>query len=118
MPTEAAVGSGSDVSPRDAENEHPRTCVHVCRGKHCKKKAKFRKKALEALGDDVVVHEVKCQKICSGPVFGVERDGTVEWFERVDGDKSRVALGVFARTGELLSALAKRRVPKRRGRLR
>jgi hypothetical protein len=35
---------------------------------------------------------LKCQKICHGPVIGLEIGGRMEWFERVDDLKSLAAL--------------------------
>ncbi len=42
--------------------------------------------------DDLDVRAVGCQKICSGPVVGVRRDGTISWFRRVDSKQLRKAL--------------------------
>jgi len=89
----------------------------MCTGKSCRKCEVDQSKALEALGD-APVKEVRCQKVCKGPVFGVEVDGQIEWFRRVDGNKSRVGLRLLAESGPLVKALAKRRVEKRRGQLR
>jgi hypothetical protein len=67
----------------------------------------------------ITCHLVKCQKICHGPVVGVEVDGRMEWFERVDGVKQ---IGGLLRVAHrptrsvIPKALAKRRVKKRAGR--
>jgi len=90
--------------------------VYVCRGKHCRK----RNEALLDFLDDEAwaqVALVKCQGVCEGPVVGAEVDRVVEWFERVDGPKSRQGLAKLALTGELKKALRKRRVRARRGKL-
>ena len=109
-----------DTGPREAirRSDAPPKTVYVCTGKSCRKRDLDRAKALEALGDDVPVKKVRCQKICKGPVFGVEVDGRLEWFKNVDGNKSRVGLRLLAEAGELVKALAKRRGDKRRGQLR
>lgn len=73
---------------------------------------------MEALGADVEVVPVDCQKICDGPVVGIPVGGRLEWFAEVDSKKSRLGLVTLLDTGELLRPLAKRRVEKRSGRLR
>lgn len=89
----------------------------MCRGKSCRKCTKDRDAALERAAPSEV-REVGCQKICKGPVFGLEVEGVLEWFERVDSEKSRIALRLALDTGELTKPLAKRRSAKRRGKLR
>ena len=42
--------------------------------------------------DGVAVELVRCQKICHGPVAGLDVDGRMEWFEQVDGVKQIAAL--------------------------
>lgn len=40
----------------------------------------------------VEVELVRCQKICHGPVAGLDVDGRMEWFENVGGIKPIAAL--------------------------
>ncbi len=91
--------------------------ILVCRGGDCRK-AKNRRlsRALDEL--DVATVDVRCQKLCDGPVVGCEIDGQLEWFERVRGDKAVNALRVLVRTGQLSGVLRKRRSKNRSGRLR
>ena len=100
--------------------------LRVCTGGDCREA----RKALAALQDAVhgrcALEEVGCQKICDGPVCGLELDGELEWFAAVDSDRAREALIEAldrARSGALGAdavghSLWKRRVKKRRGRLR
>lgn len=92
--------------------------VFVCVGSDCRKADAHQ--ALQAVLDEVAqVRVVDCQKICSGPVAGVDVDGRLEWFERVRSPKSRRALARLVRHGgPLPERLRKRRVAKRSGRLR
>lgn len=93
--------------------------VHLCTGSDCRGKKKAQRKLAELLeGCPVEVHAVRCQKVCRGPVVGVEVDGTLEWFQRVDDDKRRSALRALLERGKLKKALAKRRARKRRDKLR
>jgi hypothetical protein len=96
--------------------------VYVCSGGDCRKTGAAHRALGEALAqveDPARVRAVSCQKICSGPVAGVEVDGRIEWFERIRGPKSRRALLRLVRTGgPVPGRLRKRRVRKRAGRLR
>ena len=63
------------------------------------------------------VHEVRCQKICNGPVAGIEIDGRMEWFERVGTPKAMVGLRrVIKGKPTLPRSLRKRWLKKRSGR--
>ncbi len=100
--------------------------LRVCTGGDCREA----RKALAALKDAVhgrcAVEEVGCQKICEGPVCGLELDGELEWFAQVDSERAREALVAAldqAQRGAVTAddvghSLWKRRVKKRRGRLR
>jgi hypothetical protein len=92
--------------------------VYVCYGSDCmasKQALRELERAVEPVAD---IKPVKCQKICKGPVVGVEIDGTLEWFSRVDKDKPRRRLVTFLETGELKKSLAKRHVSGRSGKRR
>jgi hypothetical protein len=66
---------------------------------------------------DAHVYEVRCQKICHGPVAGVEIDGRMEWFERVGTPKAMVGLRRVVRgKTKLTRPLRNRRLKKRSGR--
>ena len=74
---------------------------------------------LEKHDHDLVVRHVRCQKICHGPVAGLEVDGRMEWFERVDDIRSIAALLQLVRhpkRAKIPKSLRKHRVKKRSGR--
>jgi len=91
------------------------TPVFVCR--KCKGHA-----GLESFLEDVPglrVHAVGCQKVCKGAVVGLEVNGRMEWFQRVNRPKAMVALARLAQRGgrgKVAKPLAKRWVSKRSGR--
>ncbi len=91
--------------------------VFVCSGKHCSKCSAKTRKMLDAM-KGVSMVEVGCQKICDGPVLGLAIDDRLQWFARVDSEKSRRALVTLITDGELKKPLKKRRVPKRSGKRR
>ncbi|MFP5369536.1 MAG: hypothetical protein ACLGI3_02150 [Actinomycetes bacterium] len=93
--------------------------VFVCCGSDCRRRRDAHALLLAAAAQAGTVRPVRCQKICSGPVAGVEVAGRLEWFERLRGPKSRGALvRLLATGGPLPKRLRKRRVRKRSGRLR
>jgi hypothetical protein len=61
--------------------------------------------------------EVPCQKICKGPVLGLEVKGKLQWFSKVRGKKKIKAVARLLCTGKCPSLLRKRRVKKRAGKL-
>ena len=89
--------------------------VFVCR--KCKGHA-----CLKSFLEDVPglrVQAVGCQKVCKGAVVGLEVDGRMEWFQRVNRPKSMVALARLAQRGgqgKVAKPLAKQWVSKRSGR--
>ena len=94
-----------------------RPLIHVCRGSDCRKDhSKRLDRAPVELDGELV--EVRCQKLCDGPVVGVEVDGRLEWFERVRGAKAVHTFVDLVRGGRLRDVLKKRRSKKRAGRLR
>ena len=66
------------------------------------------------------VRRVRCQKICHGPVVGLEIAGRMEWFERVDDVRSIASLVKFARRksehAKVPKPLRKHRLRRRSGR--
>ena len=89
--------------------------IDVCR------KCKRNECLLEILESrsDFSVRRVRCQKICHGPVAGLEVDGRMEWFERVDDIRSIAALLQLVRhpkRAKIPKSLRKHRVKKRSGR--
>ena len=90
--------------------------LYVCTGKHCKKKRGGIDSVLN--GHTVERVDVRCQKICNGPVCGLKLEGRVEWFEEVDSPKSLDALRALIEQGKLKKPLRKRHVSKRSGELR
>jgi hypothetical protein len=90
----------------------------VCTGKDCSR-SKGHDALVSAASEAGSVELVRCQKICSGPVFGTVVQGRIEWFEKVRGRKSRAAAILLALDdGPVPDRLAARRVKKRSGRLR
>ncbi|HJK98267.1 MAG TPA: (2Fe-2S) ferredoxin domain-containing protein [Polyangiaceae bacterium LLY-WYZ-14_1] len=93
--------------------------LYVCAGSSCRKALGRDPRLLsvvDALG--VEVERVRCQKICDSPVVGTELSGELEWFGRMGSKKAQSALARLVSEGELKKPLAKRREPKRQGRLR
>ncbi len=91
----------------------------MCGGSDCRKATEAHAALQEALTQVAQVRQVRCQKICAGPIAGLEVDGRLEWFERIRGPKSRRSLVRLARRGGALPGrLRKRRVRTRSGRLR
>lgn len=101
----------------------PRPRLFVCTGSDCRKRSKALSKLVDAAGPHARVVEVRCQKICDGPVCGLKVDDALHWFEEVEGKKARKAVvAVLRRSGTteeaLPKALRKRLVDKRTGKLR
>lgn len=92
--------------------------VLVCEGSSCRKEKRQRRALVEAVKDLAKVKDVGCQKICEAPVCGVEIDGELEWFEEVSSPRALEGLRALLEGGALSSALKKRRVKRRRGKLR
>ena len=95
-----------------------RPTVFVCRGSSCrhhKAHAEMRDR-LAAVAD---VSDVRCQRICDGPVVGVAINGSLEWFERMGSEKpQRRFIDLLTGSGRMRKGLEKRRIAKRAGRLR
>ena len=89
--------------------------IYLCKGSDCRKKSAALKEVLEKHGE---VRQVRCQKICKGPIFGLEVNGELEWFSKVSGKKMLRCADALLSEDVLGPALVKRRVRKRRGRLR
>ena len=94
------------------------SCVYVCRGGDCRKKRGRRAALIEALQGHAEVCEVRCQKICKGPVFGLEIDGALQWFAGNTGAKEREQAVRLLTRGKVARGLSKRRVKRRAGKLR
>ena len=92
--------------------------LYLCRGEDCRHAAKAGARLVKAVGDRGRVIEVGCQKICEGPVCGLEVDGRLQWFARVDSDKARDGVRAALEGKPLARALEKRRRDERQGRLR
>lgn len=90
--------------------------VYVCEGADCQ--VDGRDELVEALANRARIRDVGCQKICEGPVCGVEVGGHLSWFSRVDTEKARDGVVALVGGGPLARALEKRLCPKRAGRLR
>ena len=105
------------ATPIAQDTEQVQT-VYVCTGSDCRKRKKAFKSLLGALSQRVEVCEVKCQKICSGPVVGVEINGQIEWFRKMKDDAMHTPLFALLRDGSMSAALKKHVVKARRGKLR
>ena len=92
--------------------------VYLCRGGDCRDSKKASRRLVEQLNGHVRLTEVKCQKICKGPVAGLEVGGTLEWFGGLDTAKTRDALLHLVERGELRKPLRKRQVHKKSGKRR
>jgi hypothetical protein len=92
--------------------------VFVCGGHHCGEEHKARHALVEALQPLADVEEVGCQKICAGPVVGLEVAGRIEWYCEIDRDKRRRRLLELVQTGEAPKKLVRRWVEKRSGQKR
>ena len=95
-----------------------RPTVFVCRGTSCR-----HHKGYEALRAAILqvadIAEVRCQRVCDGPLAGAAIEGSLEWFSRMDSEKAqRQLVDLVAGSGHLRNSLRKRRVKKRAGRLR
>ena len=95
-----------------------RPTVYLCRGSHCRH-AHGEKDLRHRLDEVADVCEVRCQRICDGPVIGAEVEGSLEWFERIRSHKvQRHAVEWLTGHGKFRRSLRKRRVAKRSGRRR
>ncbi|MBW2462482.1 MAG: (2Fe-2S) ferredoxin domain-containing protein [Deltaproteobacteria bacterium] len=92
--------------------------VYLCRGSGCKKRKAENKSLRQSVGGSLEIEEVRCQKICKGPVAGVEVGGTLRWFRKLDPRTDLVDLRRAIEDGCLPKKLAKKQVEKRTGKLR
>ena len=91
------------------------TTVYVCEGKHCRGRPKRRKALVAKLEKIAQVADCTCMKICCGPVAGLEVDGRMEWFEKLDSDGALEGMRKLVKKGKLNKALKKRQQDKRTG---
>lgn len=95
-----------------------RPTVFVCQGSRCRR-ADGCRDLTDCLSPVADIEEVRCQKVCEGPVVGAEVDGTLEWFRRMDSDKARRHfVKLVAEGARVKKPLARRHVHKRSGVLR
>ncbi len=94
-----------------------RPTVFVCGGSHCSQTQSWRKlcKDLDAYA---LVCEVRCQKICDGPVCGTALNATLTWFAEVDGRRAREDLREVIGGAKITKRLRRRIAAKRSGRMR
>jgi hypothetical protein len=95
-----------------------RPTVFLCRGSSCRHRSAYAELygRLSVVAD---VADVRCQRICDGPVVGMAINGSLEWFERVGSEKAQQQMvELVSNGGRIRRTLEKRRVAKRAGRLR
>ena len=92
--------------------------VYVCKSSDCRKRKRVFQELKTELAEHVNVCEVKCQKICSGPVVGVEVDGELEWFKKLRDPSVRRDLIELLKNRTLSARLKAHIVKARRGKLR
>ena len=78
-----------------------RPTVFVCRGSHCRHRSAYPEVCarLSVVAD---VSDVRCQRICDGPVVGVAINGSLEWFERVGSEKAQRQIVAVRRVDPVL----------------
>ena len=94
------------------------TPVYVCRGKDCRKKSKKLACLESTISEHGEVIPVACQKICKGPVAGLELNGRLEWFSKLDEKSARKGFAHLLSEGQLKEKLKDRIAKKRRGKFR
>jgi hypothetical protein len=94
-----------------------RPTVFVCDGSTCSETKAWRKLG-DSLDEYAHVSNVRCQKICNGPVCGTLVSGQLVWFEDVAGEAVRAELRQLATDGVFAKRLLKRVVKKRNNKLR
>lgn len=101
-----------------SESEGRRTLL-VCGGSHCRKALRKNDRLTGAVAQlPVDVTRVGCQKICHGPVIGIEVGGKLEWFERMSSKKALGALAKLVGKDTVGKPLRKRRNAERSGKIR
>jgi hypothetical protein len=95
-----------------------RPTVFVCRGTSCRHHKAY-DELRAAINEVADVADVRCQRVCDGPLVGAAIEGSLEWFCQMDSGKAqRQFIDLIAGTGQVRPGLKKRRVKKRSGRLR
>jgi hypothetical protein len=95
-----------------------RPTIFVCRGSSCRHHKGY-EELRERLGAAADLSDVRCQRVCDGPLVGVAINGSLEWFRRMESEKAqRHLVDLVGGSGRLRPSLEKRRVRKRAGRLR
>jgi hypothetical protein len=92
--------------------------LFVCQGKDCRKKADRLCALKDSLQGQGEIISVQCQKICKGPVAGLEINGQIEWFSKLNDEKSLRQLGLLLQSGELKKRLKGRISLKRSSKIR
>lgn len=92
--------------------------LFVCQGKDCRKNTKQLCALRESLAGQGEIISVQCQKICKGPVAGLEINGQIEWFAKLNDEKSLGHLTLLLQSGELKNRLKRRLSLKRSSKIR
>ena len=93
--------------------------ILICNGSHCRKTLRNDDRLRASVAQlPVEIERVGCQKVCRGPVVGLDLDGRLQWFERMSSRKSLRALAELVEHDTVGRPLRKRRNKKRSGKLR
>jgi hypothetical protein len=92
--------------------------VYVCTDSDCAKDKKKLRSLTKTISAEATVKNVKCQKLCEGPVAGVFVNGDLIWFERLTSAKHRESLLRLLQTNKLSKSLKKHQNKSRAGKLR
>lgn len=92
--------------------------IYLCRGSDCKKRKSANKRLRSGLEGTHQIEEVRCQKICKGPVVGVKVEGTLHWFRKLDVKHDLVELQKTVARDRMTKGLASKQATKRTGKFR
>ena len=92
--------------------------VYMCHGSDCRKKKKEWTALTESLSEQGTVCAVRCQKICKGPVVGIEVNGRLEWFTKLKKKTLHRQFLALTQSGTVPERLKTRLSKKRQGKLR
>ena len=65
-----------------------RPTVFVCRGTSCRHHKGY-DELRAAIGEVADLADVRCQRVCDGPLLGAAIEGSLEWFCQMDSGKAQ-----------------------------